>query len=157
MPKYLVVIEQGERNLSAYAPDVPGVGATGKSLEEVRERMAQALAVHLEGEAVPEPRALTREEAEQHATGELGEGLAPGDLVMFIEPAPVNPVSREVAEAIRTSGLTQKEVARRMGTTQSAVSRLADPFYWGHSVESLRRLSEAVGATLELHFQRRAA
>lgn len=117
---------------------------------------AEALAVQLEGESVPEPRALTREDAEQHATGELGEGLAPGDVVMFVEPAPVNPVSLEVAEAIRASGLTQKEVARRMGTTQSAVSRLADPFYWGHSVESLRRLSEALGATLELRVSLRA-
>lgn len=41
MPKYLVVIEQGERNLSAYAPDVPGAVATGKGLEGVRERMGR--------------------------------------------------------------------------------------------------------------------
>jgi len=43
-----------------------------------------------------------------------------------------------------------------MGTTQGAGSRLADPCYWGHSIESLRRLSEVVRATLELRVSMRA-
>lgn len=157
MPKYLMVVEQGKTNLSAYVPDVPGVSATARSLEEMRERMAEALAVHLEGEPAPEPSVLSRAQADRHAREVLGQSLTNDDIVEFIEPAPMNPVSLEVAEAIRTSGLTQKEIARRMGTTQSAVSRLADPFYWGHSVESLRRLSEALGAELELHIRIRAA
>ncbi len=43
-----------------------------------------------------------------------------------------------------------------MGTTQSVVSRLADPFYWNHSLSSLERFAKAVGQTLELRFPKAA-
>jgi predicted RNase H-like HicB family nuclease len=46
---YLVVIEQAGNNLSAFSPDIPGCVATGKSREEVRERMAVAIRMHLDG------------------------------------------------------------------------------------------------------------
>lgn len=47
--RYLMIIEPGERNFSAYLPDLPGCVATGKSLEEVRQRMREAMELHLEG------------------------------------------------------------------------------------------------------------
>jgi predicted RNase H-like HicB family nuclease len=47
--RYLMIIEPGERNYSAYLPDLPGCIATGKSIEEVRERMREAVELHLEG------------------------------------------------------------------------------------------------------------
>ena len=47
--RYLMIIEPGERNYSAYLPDLPGCIATGKSIEEVRERMREAIELHLEG------------------------------------------------------------------------------------------------------------
>jgi antitoxin HicB len=50
------------------------------------------------------------------------------------------------------SGLTQREIARRMGTTQSAVSRMTDPFYWNHSLSSLDRFAKAMGKTIELRY-----
>ena len=49
MREYLVVIEQADSNLSAYSPDLPGCVATGRSLEEVRQRMAEAIRFHLDG------------------------------------------------------------------------------------------------------------
>ncbi len=54
----LVVFEQGEKNYSAYAPDLPGCIATGKTKEETRENMLGALAMHIkgmieDGEAIP--------------------------------------------------------------------------------------------------------
>ncbi len=60
--KYLVVIEQADGNLSAYSPDLPGCVATGATVTEVRERMEEAIAFHIEGLAedglpIPEPRA----------------------------------------------------------------------------------------------------
>jgi predicted RNase H-like HicB family nuclease len=59
---YLVIIEQADGNLSAYSPDLPGCVATGKSRDEGRQRMAEAIAFHLDGLAadglpIPEPRA----------------------------------------------------------------------------------------------------
>lgn len=57
---YLVVIERGERNFSAYVPDLPGCIATGQTREQTVERMRAAIALHIEGlradgEPVPEP------------------------------------------------------------------------------------------------------
>lgn len=46
---FAIVIEQAESNFSAYAPDLPGCVATGKTLDEVERAMREAIAFHLEG------------------------------------------------------------------------------------------------------------
>ena len=56
--RYAIVIEQGEGNYSAYAPDVPGCAAAGDTLEEVKRELAEALQFHFEGlaeEGLPIP------------------------------------------------------------------------------------------------------
>lgn len=50
------------------------------------------------------------------------------------------------------SGLNQLDLARLMGTSRSAIYRLEDPDYWGHSLPVLRRLAAAVGSRLEIRF-----
>lgn len=57
-----MVIERADGNYSAYSPDLPGCVATGRTREEVRRNMAEAIAMHLRGLAedglpVPEPAA----------------------------------------------------------------------------------------------------
>jgi predicted RNase H-like HicB family nuclease len=47
--KYLVVIEQGQGNLSAYAPDLDGCVTTGQTVDEVLHNMQEALSLHIEG------------------------------------------------------------------------------------------------------------
>jgi predicted RNase H-like HicB family nuclease len=47
--RYVMIIEEGERNYSAYLPDLPGCIATGKTVEQVRRRMNEAVALHLRG------------------------------------------------------------------------------------------------------------
>jgi predicted RNase H-like HicB family nuclease len=49
MPRYGIIIEQAEGNLSAYVPDVPGCVTTGRTVEEVRSHMREALTLHLRG------------------------------------------------------------------------------------------------------------
>ena len=46
---YVVIIERGPRNYSAYAPDLPGCFATGGSVEEVARLMQEGIPFHLEG------------------------------------------------------------------------------------------------------------
>ena len=46
---YAVVIEQAENNYSAYVVDLPGCVATGATLEEVEQRIREALEFHLDG------------------------------------------------------------------------------------------------------------
>ncbi|MGC8474033.1 MAG: type II toxin-antitoxin system HicB family antitoxin [Candidatus Dormibacteria bacterium] len=57
---YPVVVERSETGFGAYAPDLPGCVATGRTIAETLERMAVAIAAHLEGmgedgEPIPEP------------------------------------------------------------------------------------------------------
>ncbi len=47
--KFLVIIEKGANNYSAYSPDVSGCVATGKSIEETLVNMREALEFHFEG------------------------------------------------------------------------------------------------------------
>ena len=47
--KYLIIIEKANKNYSAYIPDVPGCIATGKTIEETKKNMKEALDMHLEG------------------------------------------------------------------------------------------------------------
>ena len=61
--RYAIVIEPGEKNYSAYVPDVPGCVATGTTVEEATAEIRDALAAHLAvtteyGESVPQPTTL---------------------------------------------------------------------------------------------------
>ena len=47
--RYAVVIEKGERNYSAYVPDLPGCVSVGDSLEDVKAEIRDAIEFHLEG------------------------------------------------------------------------------------------------------------
>ena len=60
MLRYLIIIEHGERNLSAYALDLPGCVTTGATYDEVVAHMREAIGLHLQGmrddgEAIPAP------------------------------------------------------------------------------------------------------
>jgi predicted RNase H-like HicB family nuclease len=61
--RYAMIIEQGERNYSAYVPDLPGCVATGKTIQELKQRMSEAIELHLrgmreDGLPIPEPTSL---------------------------------------------------------------------------------------------------
>jgi predicted RNase H-like HicB family nuclease len=46
---YLIVIERGEGNYGAWAPDLPGCVAVGDTIEECEREMREAVQFHLEG------------------------------------------------------------------------------------------------------------
>jgi transcriptional regulator with XRE-family HTH domain len=61
---------------------------------------------------------------------------------------------REMLKARKEAGLSQAEVAKRMGTRAPAVTRLESSLTTGKhspSVETLRRYAKAVGCRLEIH------
>lgn len=47
--EYLVVIERGPSSEGAYVPDLPGVGAVGRSLAEVKWLVKGAIQLHVAG------------------------------------------------------------------------------------------------------------
>ena len=60
--RYVMIIEPGARNYSAYLPDLPGCVATGQTIDEVRDRMRVAVELHLEGmreDGLPIPQPTT--------------------------------------------------------------------------------------------------
>ena len=64
--------------------------------------------------------------------------------------------NREVAQRIyelrEQAGLSQTELAKRVGTTQSVISRLEDADYEGHSLAMLNRIAAAVERRVEIRF-----
>ncbi len=46
---YVVVYERGERNWSAFVPDLPGVVATAPSREAIERQILEAVEFHIEG------------------------------------------------------------------------------------------------------------
>ncbi len=58
--KYLVIIEKGPNNLSAYVPDLPGCTSAGNTVEDILAGIREAIEGHLEvmreyGDPIPEP------------------------------------------------------------------------------------------------------
>lgn len=45
--RYLVVVEKGTQNYSAYVPDLPGCVSTGETREEVLKNIREAAEGHL--------------------------------------------------------------------------------------------------------------
>jgi ribosome-binding protein aMBF1 (putative translation factor) len=60
----------------------------------------------------------------------------------------------EVAQLIYdrrvAAGLTQKQLAKLVGTTQSVISRLEDADYEGHSLTMLQRIAGALGQRITI-------
>ena len=64
-------------------------------------------------------------------------------------------VALQLASLRKEAGLSQKELARKVGTSQQQISRLESPSYEGHSLSMLRRVAEVLGATLSVEIKRK--
>ena len=62
-------------------------------------------------------------------------------------------VAIQLASLRRVSGLSQKELAKRVGTSQQQISRLESPSYKGHSLSMLRRVADVLGANVYVRIQ----
>ena len=50
-----------------------------------------------------------------------------------------------------SAGLTQRELADRVGTTQSVIARLEDADYAGYSLSMLQRIARALNRRVEIN------
>ncbi|MGH9160374.1 MAG: helix-turn-helix transcriptional regulator [Vicinamibacteraceae bacterium] len=69
--------------------------------------------------------------------------------------APFEEVARLVIKQRAALGISQQELARRVGTSHSAISRLESGRH-KTSVETLQRVAEALGVRLVLGFESRS-
>ena len=75
------------------------------------------------------------------------------ELRRLTEQARVNAaVAQLIYEARNKAGLSQAELAERIGTRQSVISRLEDADYEGHSLSVLHRIAVALGQCIEIRF-----
>lgn len=62
-------------------------------------------------------------------------------------------VALQIAALRQQAGLSQKELAKLLKTSQQHVSRLESPSYEGHTVGTLRRVAEALHARVRIIFE----
>ena len=61
-------------------------------------------------------------------------------------------VAQMIYDARTKAGMSQRELADLVGSRQSAIARLEDADYRGHSLSMLQRIGSALGQRLELRF-----
>jgi ribosome-binding protein aMBF1 (putative translation factor) len=61
-------------------------------------------------------------------------------------------VAQKIYELRTKARLSQAQLAKRVGTTQSVISRLEDADYEGHSLAMLRRIASALEKRVEIRF-----
>lgn len=62
-------------------------------------------------------------------------------------------VALQIVDLRRQAGLSQKELAKLLKTSQQQISRLESPDYEGHSLSMLRRVAEALHARVRVVFE----
>ncbi len=82
MENFLIIVKRGENNCGAYAPDVPGCIATGKTVEETIEKMREALNFQFEG-LIEDGDALPAAKPFADHSGEIDP--ATGDVFAFVQ------------------------------------------------------------------------
>ena len=74
-----------------------------------------------------------------------------GELRRMIVEATIHAqVARMIFDARSKAGITQKELAKLVGTTQSVSARLEDGDYEGHSLSLVNRIAEALDKRIEI-------
>ena len=59
-------------------------------------------------------------------------------------------IAQMIYDARSAAGMTQTELAKAIGTTQSVISQLEDADYDGHSLSMLRRIAKALHRRVEI-------
>jgi ribosome-binding protein aMBF1 (putative translation factor) len=61
-------------------------------------------------------------------------------------------VARKITTLRLQAGLTQRQLAKRVGTTASVICRLESADYEGHSLAMLQRIADALKQRVEIRF-----
>ncbi|MDX2179107.1 MAG: XRE family transcriptional regulator [Bryobacteraceae bacterium] len=61
-------------------------------------------------------------------------------------------IARKIYDLRTKAGLSQRELAKKVGTSASAICRLEDADYEGHSLLMLKRIAEALQKRVEIRF-----
>ena len=70
----------------------------------------------------------------------------------FEEDLTAADVASQIYRLRTRSGLSQRQLAAKVGTTASVICRLEDADYEGHSLSMLRRIAHALGREVKIVF-----
>lgn len=91
----------------------------------------------------------TRRTSEELST--LDDFLAEdGTLAEFEAQAIKEVIAWQIAEAMKVKNISQRQLAERMGTSRTQVSRLLDPRNGNVTIATLQRAAREVGRSLRL-------
>jgi ribosome-binding protein aMBF1 (putative translation factor) len=76
----------------------------------------------------------------------------PEQLAALEEARANDEVARKIYQLRTQAGLSQRELAKLVGTTASVICRIEDADYEGHSLSMLRRVAAAVDRRVEIRF-----
>jgi ribosome-binding protein aMBF1 (putative translation factor) len=96
---------------------------------------------------------LTKRKFKSAAVQELYDELIGDDVVAQeeFEEGLMNFEAAQLIHDMRTkAGLSQRELARKVGTSASAINRLESADYQGHTIAMVRRIATALSRRLEL-------
>jgi ribosome-binding protein aMBF1 (putative translation factor) len=75
------------------------------------------------------------------------------DMLAMLEEARVNDdIARKIYDLRTAFGLTQRQLAKLVGTTASVICRLEDADYEGHSLAMLNRIAGALNKRVKIEF-----
>jgi len=75
------------------------------------------------------------------------------DMARMVEDARANmAVARMICDLRIKAGLSQRDLAKLVGTTASVICRLEDADYEGHSLAMLNRIAAALDRRVEIRF-----
>jgi ribosome-binding protein aMBF1 (putative translation factor) len=79
-------------------------------------------------------------------------GNSPEMADLLEQERPNLDIARKIYDLRTKAKLSQAELAKKVGTTQSVISRLEDADYEGHSLAMLRRIASALEKRVEIRF-----
>ena len=61
-------------------------------------------------------------------------------------------IAQDIYDLRHEAGLTQQQLADKIGTSRSTIARLEDADYEGHSLSMLRRIASALNKKVQIQF-----
>jgi antitoxin HicB len=89
--------------------------------------------------------------ADRHTGSSIDDFLREeGVLEEFQTRAVKEVIAWQIAEAMKTQGISKRQLAGMMRTSRTQVDRLLDPGHGNVTIETLRRAAEVVGRKLQI-------
>ena len=144
--QYLAIIAKvsnADNYIGWFADNFAGF-ASAKTRVEVEKKLPRLLASYFSEQPTRNPIAQSIEDVNP-------EYLEGSEEIQTLQITSVNfsPVSLEVSRAIKAAGINQSELAKRLGVSRAAVSKLVNPLNRSHQMETLQRVADALGMHLE--------